>query len=64
MARFQEYCEILTSSDHDVKVIKLADRLNNMKFIYDRASLNKKIVYDKIKRYLREAEDFYLLTAC
>ena len=60
MARFQEYCEILTSSDHDVKVIKLADRLNNMKFIYDRAGLNKKIVYDKIKRYLREAEDFYL----
>src|SRR6266540_3502975 len=35
MARFQEYCEILTSSDHDVKVIKLADRLNNMRFIYD-----------------------------
>jgi hypothetical protein len=31
-----------------------------MKFILDVAPINKKIIYDKIKRYMREAEDFYL----
>jgi (p)ppGpp synthase/HD superfamily hydrolase len=58
--RFREYCDILISSEYDVKTIKLADRLNNMKFILDVAPINKKIIYDKIKRYMREAEDFYL----
>jgi (p)ppGpp synthase/HD superfamily hydrolase len=60
LARFQQYCEILVSSEYDVKTIKLADRLNNMLFINDRVKLNKTAIYDKIKRYLREAEDFYL----
>jgi (p)ppGpp synthase/HD superfamily hydrolase len=54
LARFQEYCNILTSADYDVKTIKLADRLNNMKFISDVSG------HSKIVRYLREAEDFYL----
>jgi predicted DNA-binding protein len=31
-----------------------------MVFVKDRAKLNKTNIYDKIKRYLREAEDFYL----
>src|SRR5262249_28092024 len=48
--RFHEYCDILISSEYDVKTIKLADRLNNMKFILDVAPINKKIIYDKIKR--------------
>jgi GTP pyrophosphokinase len=54
MARFTDYCSFLTSSKYDVKIIKLADRLNNMKFI---AQIPK---HEKIKRYLREAEDFYI----
>ena len=37
-----------------MKVIKLADRLNNMRFIV------KVPGHEKIKRYVREAEDFYL----
>jgi len=54
LARFHEYCEILLHSEYDVKAIKLADRLNNMVFI-------RKIPgHDKIKRYMREAEDFYI----
>ena len=52
--RFHDYCNVLTKSDYDVKVIKLADRLNNMKFIA------KVPGHEKIKRYVREAEDFYL----
>ena len=52
--RFWEYCKVLQSADYDVKVIKLADRINNMTFIESVAG------HDKIKRYLREAEDFYL----
>ena len=52
--RFVEYCKELVQSEYDVKVIKLADRLNNMKFI------SKIPEHEKIKRYLREAEDFYL----
>lgn len=52
--RFHDYCKILSTSDYDVKVIKLADRLNNMKFVV------KVPENEKIKRYLREAEDFYL----
>ena len=54
LARFFEYCSVLTNSKYDVKIIKLADRLNNMKFITH--SPNN----EKIKRYLREAEDFYI----
>ena len=52
--RFIEYCQELVKSEYDVKTIKLADRLNNMKFI------SKIPDHEKIKRYLREAEDFYL----
>lgn len=58
--RFQSYCEMLSSSQYDIKVIKLADRLNNMTFILEIAQMNNKVIYDKIKRYLREAEDFYI----
>ena len=58
--RFREYCDILISSEYDVKTIKLADRLNNMRFILDVAQMNRQVIYDKIKRYLREGEDFYL----
>jgi (p)ppGpp synthase/HD superfamily hydrolase len=54
LERFWEYCGILQSADYDVKVIKLADRLNNMNFIERVAG------HDKIKRYMREAEDFYI----
>lgn len=52
--RFHNYCNVLSKSDYDVKVIKLADRLNNMRFIV------KVPGHEKIKRYVREAEDFYL----
>jgi (p)ppGpp synthase/HD superfamily hydrolase len=54
LARFQEYCNILTSAEYDMKTIKLADRLNNMKFISNIPG------HPKVRRYLREAEDFYL----
>ena len=54
LARFQEYSGILQSAEYDVKAIKLADRLNNMSFIERVAG------HDKVRRYLREAEDFYL----
>ena len=54
MVRFADYCSILTNSKYDIKIIKLADRLNNMKFI---SQIPK---HEKIKRYLREAEDFYI----
>ena len=57
LARFYAYCDILRDSDYDVKAIKLADRLNNMRFI-------KRVPgHDKIRRYMREAEDFYLAYA-
>ena len=52
--RFFEYCSILSNCKYDVKIIKLADRLNNMRFM---AEIPK---HDKIQRYLREAEDFYI----
>ena len=52
--RFVEYCHELVKSEYDVKTIKLADRLNNMKFI------SKTSEHEKVKRYLREAEDFYI----
>jgi len=60
LARFHDYCKILSSADYDIKVIKLVDRVNNMKFIYNISKLGGNRVNDKIKRYLREAEDFYL----
>ena len=60
LARFHDYCKILSSADYDIKVIKLVDRENNMKFINTISKLGGKRVNDKIKRYLREAEDFYL----
>jgi len=53
-ARFFEYCTNLTKSAYDVKIIKLSDRLNNMKFISNTSE------QEKIKRYLRESEDFYI----
>jgi len=52
--RFRQYCGTLTKSDYDVKVIKLADRINNMKFI------SKVPYHEKVKRYIREAEDFFI----
>jgi (p)ppGpp synthase/HD superfamily hydrolase len=60
LTRFRQYSNMLIASEYDVKTIKLADRINNMVFIKDRAKLNKTNIYDKIKRYLKEAEDFYL----
>ncbi len=56
-ARFWQYCDLLSKADYDVKVIKLADRLNNMTFIHNVPR------HDKVRRYLREAEDFYLAYA-
>ena len=54
LARFQEYCNTLISAEYDMKTIKLADRLNNMRFISNISG------HPKVRRYLREAEDFYL----
>ncbi|MDQ3872072.1 MAG: hypothetical protein M3258_00480 [Thermoproteota archaeon] len=54
LERFLEYCDILRDADYDVKVIKLADRLNNMLFIQQVPG------HDKVRRYMREAEDFYI----
>ena len=54
LARFQEYCDILRDAEYDIKVIKLADRLNNMAFV------RRVPGHDKIRRYTREAEDFYI----
>ena len=53
-ARFLDYCTTLTKSDYDVKIIKLCDRLNNMKFISQNPNSTK------ISRYISEAEDFYI----
>jgi len=52
--RFRQYCADLSKSDYDVRVIKLADRLNNMNFI------SQISYHEKVKRYIREAEDFYI----
>lgn len=54
LARFHEYCDILRDAEYDVKAIKVADRLNNMSFI------RRFPGHDKVRRYMREAEDFYL----
>ena len=54
ISRFTDYCFTLSNSKYDIKVIKLADRLNNMNFISQIPN------HEKIKRYLREAEDFYI----
>ena len=53
-ARFFDYCTELIKSDYDVKIIKLSDRLNNMRFISHIS------VQEKTQRYIREAEDFYI----
>jgi (p)ppGpp synthase/HD superfamily hydrolase len=53
-ARFLDYCATLSESDYDVKIIKICDRLNNMKFIAQNPNSAK------ISRYTREAEDFYI----
>jgi (p)ppGpp synthase/HD superfamily hydrolase len=60
LARFHDYCRGLSSADYDIKVIKLVDRENNMKFISSISNLGGNLVKNKIRRYLREAEDFYL----
>jgi len=52
--RFKDYCAKLLKADYDAQVIKMADRINNMEFI---ATIPG---HEKINRYLREAEDFYL----
>ena len=52
--RFFEYCYVLSNSKYDVKIIKIADRLNNMQFMVEIPE------HEKIKRYQREAEDFYI----
>lgn len=52
--RFMDYCGTLSNSQYDVKIIKLADRINNMRFISQIQS------NEKISRYLQEAEDFYI----
>ena len=52
--RFREYCNILANSAYDIKAIKLADRVNNMRFVADVSGS------DKINRYIRESEDFYI----
>jgi (p)ppGpp synthase/HD superfamily hydrolase len=52
--RFKEYCNALVKSEYDVKVIKLADRINNMTFIANMP------YHEKAQRYIREAENFYL----
>ena len=54
LERFREYCNVLTRSGYDIKTIKLADRLNNMRFI------SKVPGNEKVARYIREAEDFYI----
>jgi (p)ppGpp synthase/HD superfamily hydrolase len=63
LARFHDYCSILSTADYDVKAIKLADRINNMNFIYSLSELKDQPIQFKIRRYLREAEDFYLAYA-
>ncbi|HVX02578.1 MAG TPA: HD domain-containing protein [Nitrososphaera sp.] len=57
-ARFWNYCDTLANADYDVKAIKLADRLNNMAFVCSCLP-----GHEKQKRYIREAEDFYLAYA-
>jgi len=63
LARFHDYCKILSSADYDVKAIKLADRINNMNFVSKLNTQKDAVIATKIKRYLREAEDFYLAYA-
>jgi hypothetical protein len=40
-ARFFDYCTKLTKSAYDVKIIKLSDRLNNMRFMYPNSKTEK-----------------------
>jgi (p)ppGpp synthase/HD superfamily hydrolase len=62
LGRFHDYCKILSSADYDVKAIKLADRINNMNFVCSQ-NQSVDVIMSKRKRYLREAEDFYLAYA-
>lgn len=62
-ARFHDYCKILSSADYDVKAIKLADRINNMNYVSVMNNEKDVVIAAKTKRYLREAEDFYLAYA-
>jgi (p)ppGpp synthase/HD superfamily hydrolase len=52
--RFREYCNILANAPYDIKAIKLADRINNMRFVAEIPG------NEKIQRYIQEAEDFYI----
>jgi (p)ppGpp synthase/HD superfamily hydrolase len=52
--RFHEYCDMLANAAYDIKTIKLADRINNMQFVAEVPG------NEKIQRYLKEAEDFYI----
>ncbi|MDQ5869325.1 MAG: HD domain-containing protein [Thermoproteota archaeon] len=63
LARFHDHCKILSSADYDVKAIKLADRINNMDYVSIMNSQKDVVITAKTKRYLREAEDFYLAYA-
>lgn len=63
LARFHDYCKILSSADYDIKAIKLADRINNMNFVSNLNTQKDAMIAAKLKRYLREAEDFYLAYA-
>ncbi|MDE1861595.1 MAG: HD domain-containing protein [Thaumarchaeota archaeon] len=54
IARFRQYSNALLRSEYDIKTIKLADRLNNMRFI------SRMPDHEKVARYVREAEDFYI----
>ena len=54
LERFRDYCNTLARSDYDIKTIKLTNRLNNMRFISGVPG------HEKIERYVREAEDFYM----
>ena len=47
--RFREYCNILANSAYDIKAIKLADRVNNMRFVSDVSGS------DKVTRDMRQA---------
>lgn len=52
--RFADYCNTLHNSEYAVKVIKLADRINNMRFVRNVANS------ENVNRYIREAESFFI----
>lgn len=55
--RFRDYCAKLLKSNYDTQLIKLADRINNMNFIGTIPG------HEKITRYIREDDEFYLAFA-